>query len=105
MAALSRPLEDGAAVIVFAVIDFAVAVEDVLWQQAGPGRGLLAHQEMVMVGKEDVGGDGDLVFAAVLFQPGQDVQVVGGVVADGEAAAASIVEVVVGYFCISPQTR
>jgi len=54
--------EDGAAVLVFEVVDFAVAVEDTLGQQAGAGECVLADEEVVMVGQEDVGDDGDAVF-------------------------------------------
>lgn len=90
------PFKNGAAVLVFEVVGFAVAVEDALGEQAGAGGVVLAGEDVVMVRQEGVGNGGDAVLAAVGFEFGEDVQVVAGGVANGKAAAAAVVEVVVG---------
>ena len=46
----SWPFEDGSAVLVFEIIDFAVAVENSLGQQAGAWDVILTGKDMVMVG-------------------------------------------------------
>ena len=65
---LGGALEDGAAVVVAQVVGFAVAVEDALGQQAGAGLGVLADEEVVMVGEEDVGDNDDAELVAVGFE-------------------------------------
>ena len=52
---LDGAFEDGAAVLVFEVVGFTVAVEDALGQQAGARQVFLVGEDVVMVGQEGVG--------------------------------------------------
>lgn len=49
------------------VVCFAVAIKDALGQDTGSRIAILSHQEMIVVGKQAVGDEGQRIFADSLL--------------------------------------
>jgi hypothetical protein len=87
-------LEQCPAVRVAFVICLAVAVEDMLWQQAGSLFTVLVDKQMVMVGHQAVGDEYEVKFLGVSLDLAQDKGVIVLFAEDGFAMSAAVVDVV-----------